>query len=172
MWRSNIAPIYRDNNLHYEHRVQIELLLNGEWTKVYDQPRQADEFIFGGLQVQVWQTPDPKQILLEFEREGKISSTYFTYEDRFEWIQLPYKIPTLQPPSLEVYGTSKDEKEPWLNLRKKANSTSAIIGQLKDGVWLEQIDRRGDWLRVRVRSGADHLKEGWVHRKFTKKIDL
>ena len=53
----------------------------------------------------------------------------------------------------------------YLNLRSGPGSDFAILRRMYNGDWVEVMERKGGWLRVRHESGT----EGWAYSKYLRK---
>ena len=69
----------------------------------------------------------------------------------------------------EVFGAAND-KEPWLNLRSIAGTEGTIMGKIDDGVELIILEKDGAWRKVKVLSGYEEGRTGWVHSKWVQPL--
>lgn len=77
----------------------------------------------------------------------------------------------------EVFNTSTDESEPWLNIRTEMGGDD--IGDLPDGTKLNVLESTTGWSRVRIVSAADQpvglaldggVSEGWVNSSYIRLV--
>ena len=71
----------------------------------------------------------------------------------------------------EVFGTSS-QKDPWLNLRDSPGTTGKVVGKLGDGSELRIVAKDGVWRNVRVLTGFEGGRTGWVHSKWMRKLEV
>jgi hypothetical protein len=63
----------------------------------------------------------------------------------------------------EVFRVSRDQKDPFLNVRAKRKSKSKLLAKLPEGTPVEVLETQGKWRKISVTDGEHEGKGGWVH---------